>query len=69
MQSDLGEPSYMDGFARIDYEWSPATRGSLHTLLANDSVEVTNSAETERSVAEYSNTYVWATLEHDWSSG
>jgi hypothetical protein len=67
MQSDLGEPSYVDGFARIDYEWSPSTRGSLHTLLARDSAEVTNSAGTEHSDAEYSNNYVWATLEHDWS--
>jgi hypothetical protein len=67
MQSDLGEPSYMDGFARVDYAWSPATRGSLHALLASDSVEVTNSAETEHSHADYSNSYLWATLEHDWS--
>lgn len=67
MQSDLGEPSYADGFARVDYAWSPATRGSLHALLASDQVEVTNSTETEHSNAEYSNTYLWATLEHDWS--
>ena len=42
--STLGEPKYMDGFARVDYEWSPSTRGSLHTLLASDHAEITNPA-------------------------
>jgi hypothetical protein len=67
LRSEIGETSYVDGFARVDYEWSPATRGSLHLLAASDVAEVNNSAETERSNAEYSNTYLWATLEHDWS--
>ncbi|HEX9208598.1 MAG TPA: TonB-dependent receptor [Steroidobacteraceae bacterium] len=67
LQSEFGDPRYMDGFARVDYAWSPATRGSLHALLATDKVDVTNSAETEHSHAEYSNAYLWATLEHDWS--
>ncbi len=66
-ESTLGEPKYMDGFARVDYEWSPSTRGSLHTLLASDHAEITNPAGTERAVAEYSNAYVWGTLTHDWS--
>ena len=47
-ESEIGEPTYLDGFARVDYEWSPATRGSLHTLLANDEAEINNSAETEQ---------------------
>jgi hypothetical protein len=66
--STLGEPKYMDGFARIDYQWSPSTRGSLHTLLASDQAEITNSAGTEHADAEYSNAYVWGTLTHDWSA-
>ena len=68
LDSTLGEPTYLDGFARVDYEWSPSTRGSLHTLLASDHAEITNSAGTEHAVAEYSNAYVWGTLTHDWSS-
>ncbi|HET9692983.1 MAG TPA: hypothetical protein VFP48_01270, partial [Steroidobacteraceae bacterium] len=67
MQSDLGEPTYVDGYARVDYAWSPTTRGSLHVLVARDSAEVNNSAETEYSNGDYSNRYAWATLEHDWS--
>lgn len=66
-QSDLGEPSYLDGFARVDYEFSAATRGSLHALLASDRAEVQNSDETEFADADYRNSYVWATLEHDFS--
>jgi hypothetical protein len=67
LRSDLGEPAYMDGFARVDYQWSPATRGSLHMLLANDKADINNSAGTEHADVEYSNTYVWGTLSHDWS--
>jgi len=67
VDSDLGEPSYMDGFARVDYEFSATTRGRLHALLASDRAEVRNSDETEFADAEYRNSYVWATLEHDFS--
>jgi hypothetical protein len=67
LDSTLGEATYRDGFARIDYEWSPATRGSLHLLLADDEAEINNSAETERATVNYSNAYVWGTLAHDWS--
>ncbi len=66
-QSDLGEPSYLDGFARVDYEFSASTRGSLHALLASDHLEVRNSSETEFADADYRNSYVWASLEHDFS--
>jgi hypothetical protein len=68
LDSDLGEPPYMDGFARIDYEFSPATYGSLHMLLSSDKATVSNSAETEQVDAEYHNSYLWATLDHDWSA-
>jgi hypothetical protein len=68
LQSDLGEPTYVDGFARLDYEWSPSTRGSLHVLLASDKAQVNNAAETEDSDAEYSNRYAWGTIERDWSA-
>ncbi|MGL6224037.1 MAG: TonB-dependent receptor plug domain-containing protein, partial [Steroidobacteraceae bacterium] len=67
LRSEIGEPTYLDGFVRVDYEWSPATRGSLHALLANDEAEINNSEETEHADASYSNTYLWGTLTHDWS--
>jgi hypothetical protein len=68
LNSDLGEPKYVDGFGRVDYEWSPSTRGSLHLLLANDDAEITNSAGTEHAIAKYSNAYLWGTLTHEWSN-
>jgi hypothetical protein len=67
MNSDLGEPQYLDGLARVDYAFSDSTRGSLHLLLASDNAKVSNSAGTEEADAEYRNAYLWATLEHDWS--
>ena len=67
LRSDIGEPTYLDGFARVDYEWSPATRGSLHMLLAKDKAEITNPEGTEHADVRYSNTYLWGTLVHDWS--
>ncbi len=68
MESDLGEPQYLDGFARVDYALSDRTRGSLHLLLAADNARVANSAGTEEADVEYRNAYLWATLEHDWSA-
>jgi len=67
VDSQIGEPSYTDGFARVDYAFSDATRGSLHMLLASDGLEARNSAATESATADYRNSYLWATLEHDFS--
>jgi len=67
VESEIGEASYVDGFGRVDYEFSPHTRGRLHVLLSADSAEVINAAETEFAEAEYRNSYFWATLEHDFS--
>ena len=67
LDSDLGSPKYMDGFGRVDYAFSDSTRGSLHVLLSNDHARVKNSAGTEEAKASYANTYLWGTLEHDWS--
>ncbi len=67
VDSEIGEPSYTDGFARLDYAFSDATRGSLHVLLSSDHVEAQNTAETEFAEASYRNAYWWATLEHDFS--
>lgn len=67
VDSEIGEPSYGDAFGRLDYAFSDRTRGSLHVLLANDHAEVQNTGETEFADADYRNSYVWATLEHEFS--
>jgi hypothetical protein len=67
VDSEIGEPSYTDGFGRVDYAFSDSTRGSLHVLLSSDQVDAQNTAETEFAEASYRNSYWWATLEHDFS--
>lgn len=67
VDSEIGEPGYGDAFGRIDYEFSDRTRARLHVLLASDHAEVQNTDGTELSDADYRNSYVWATLEHQFS--
>jgi hypothetical protein len=67
VDSEIGEPSYGDAFGRLDYQFSDSTRGSLHVLAANDHAEVQNTDETEFADATYRNSYVWATLEHEFT--
>ncbi len=66
-ENDVGEPSYSDGFVRLDYSFDEATRGSLSALLSHDNVHAIRSSGTERAQDESDNAYLWATLEHDWS--
>ena len=67
VDSQIGEPSYSDAFGRVDYAFSDSTRASLRVLLANDRAEVQNTGETEFADATYRNSYVWVTLEHEFS--
>jgi outer membrane cobalamin receptor len=67
VNSEIGEPSYADGFGRLDFEFDEATRGSLHLLLATDRSSLNNNEDTEFADAAYRNSYVWGTLEHRWS--
>ena len=66
-KSEIGKPSYADGFGRLDFEFSDATRASLHVLLATDRSSLQNSEDTEFADADYRNSYAWATLDHRWS--
>ena len=68
VDASYGELRYSDAFARLDYEFTPDTRGSLHVLASNDKADVTNALETESADATYQNSYVWGTVEHDFSS-
>jgi len=67
VDSKYGEPTYLDGFARLDYAFGERTRASVQALLASDEADVQNSADTEFASADYRNTYLWATLEHEFS--
>lgn len=68
VDASYGELRYSDGFARVDYEFTPDTRGSLHVLASHDKADVTNALETETAEATYRNSYIWGTVEHDFSS-
>jgi outer membrane receptor protein involved in Fe transport len=67
VDSNLGEPKYLDSFSKVEYDFSEATTGALHLLVANDHVRVNNSQETEFSKVGDNSAYVWATAEHRWS--
>jgi hypothetical protein len=68
VDASYGELRYSDLFARLDYEFTPDTRGSLHLLASHDKADVTNALETETAEATYRNSYIWGTVEHDFSS-
>jgi hypothetical protein len=68
VDASYGELRYSDAFARVDYEFTPETRGSLHVLASSDRADVTNALGTESAEAKYRNSYAWVTLEHDFSS-
>ena len=66
-ENDFGRPTYSDAFARFDYQFDEATRVTLSTLLSHDQVTAIRDAATEHAQDESSNSYTWATLEHEWS--
>ena len=66
-KSKVGEPAYADGFGRLDYRLNDATAASLHMLLATDRSSLNDSDEIEFADADYRNTYLWGTLDHEWS--
>jgi outer membrane receptor protein involved in Fe transport len=66
-KSEIGRATYFDGFGRLDWRFSDATRGSVHALFATDRSSLKNSEDTEFVDATYSNSYVWGTIEHQWS--
>ncbi|MEZ5562153.1 MAG: TonB-dependent receptor [Gammaproteobacteria bacterium] len=67
VNSNLGEPKYLDSFSKVEYDFSDDTSGALHLLVVNDHVRVNNSQETEFAKVGDRSAYVWATAEHRWS--
>ena len=68
VDAEIGEPSYSDAFARLDYVFTDATRGSLHMLVSADRADVQNDDRHETATATYRNSYFWGTLEHDFTA-
>lgn len=66
-EEDIGEPDYSDGFARVEYALSDATRVSLDALASSDQIVVRLDEGAQQARARYRNAYGWLTLDHDWS--
>lgn len=67
VNSNLGEPKYLDSFSKVEYDFSEATTAALHLLVVNEHLRVNNSQETEYSKVGDNSAYVWGTAEHRWS--
>ena len=51
----------------MDHAWSGSTRATLQFLRSEDRIDVADATRGQASSAGYENTYLWATLGHDWS--
>lgn len=67
-EHDFGEPTYSDGFVRLDYSISEATQLSFDALLSADRVTANTDGGTQRASATYDNRYAWLALDHAWTS-
>jgi len=66
-ETEFGKPHYSDGFGRIDFRISDATRAALNFLLSTDRIDALKDSGAQRARAEYESSYVWATLQHQWA--
>lgn len=57
-----------DGFAQVSYSVTDATHLTLNALVSEDRIPPVRLSEGEMAHGRYSNRYVWASVQHDWSS-
>jgi hypothetical protein len=67
VEQDFGKPDYADGFARVEYTLSDATRVSFDALASGDQIVAKREEGTQQARARYRNIYGWLTLDHEWS--
>lgn len=67
-ENDVGKPQYADGFSRLTYQVNDSTRVSFNSLLSTDEIRAVRNSGTETARDESSNSYLWLTMDHDWSS-
>jgi outer membrane receptor protein involved in Fe transport len=65
-ESDVGKPKYFDAFGRVSFDLSDATTVFGSMLTSRDEIEANTSDETERTDADYRNTYVWGGWQQAW---
>lgn len=64
--SEVGKPEYFDAFGRLSYDFTASTTLFATALTSRDEIEANTSDETERTDAEYRNTYVWGGWQQEW---
>ncbi len=67
MDSDRGEPRYVDSFLKAEYDLSDNTTLAAHALFAEDRIELNDSDGTELTKTTDRSAHVWTTAEHRWS--
>lgn len=66
--SDVGRPEYFDAFGRLSYDLTDATRLFATVLTTGDDIEGNTSDESERTRADYRNTYLWGGWRQQWTA-
>ncbi len=66
-ETDFGNPEYADGFAHADYALTDATRIAVDMLGSRDEIDLNWDRSNEVAVASYRNSYIWTTVDHDWT--
>ena len=61
---ELGEPKYVDAYARLGYQLTDALRVTGNFLLFEDDLLLTDSDQEEEATAEYQDKYLWLRLDH-----
>jgi outer membrane receptor protein involved in Fe transport len=62
----VGEPEYYDALGRLSYDVSDSTTLFGSVLMSGDEMKGNTSDKTQRTEAEYRNTYVWGGWRQTW---
>lgn len=67
LDSNLGEPRYVDTFGRVEVDVGDRLTVGLRGLLSSDAVELRNEPVTEEADARYRNAYGWLSADYRFS--
>jgi len=68
MEHDIGEPNYLDAYARVQHQLTESSLLSLNALFAGDDTSLHNTRQTQRSQVNSRNSYLWGSLQQDLGS-
>ena len=66
IHSDVGKPKYFDAFGRVSFDVSDTTTFFGSALTSRDQIQANTLDQTERTDADYDNTYVWGGWQQKW---